>query len=315
MPISKSLNALLLILFTGQVAFAKSNPASQAYVDSKVSDLKNELIVEIEKIPAGPIGPKGDKGDTGPQGIKGEIGLTGPQGLKGDTGATGAQGAKGDTGTTGAQGAKGDTGATGPQGAQGNTGAQGAKGDTGATGPQGAQGNTGAQGDKGDTGANGADGPGVPAGGEAGQILSKSDGIDFNTAWIDPANSGIRRQLGDKILGGTVIYVTDTGTHGLIAADTDQSTAIVWWDAQDAVTTAANYNTDGKSRTDWHLPTKNELTLIYAMRNELGTFNNDIYWSSTEKSSSNAWVQNIKTGAKTNISKNKTAGVRAVRSF
>jgi hypothetical protein len=85
MPISKSFNALFLILFTGQVAFAKSNPASQAYVDNKVSDLKNELIVEIGKIPTGPVGPKGDAGPTGPQGNKGDAGATG---------ATGAQGSR-----------------------------------------------------------------------------------------------------------------------------------------------------------------------------------------------------------------------------
>lgn len=39
----------------------------------------------------------------------------------------------------------------------------------------------------GPTGATGAVGPGVPTGGTAGQILSKIDGVDFNTHWITPS--------------------------------------------------------------------------------------------------------------------------------
>jgi len=72
---------------------------------------------------------------------------------------------------TGPQGA---TGATGPQGVPGATGAQGA---TGATGPQGA---TGA------TGATGAPGQGVPTGGATGQVLAKTSGTDYATAWQTP---------------------------------------------------------------------------------------------------------------------------------
>lgn len=40
---------------------------------------------------------------------------------------------------------------------------------------------------KGDTGAAGQ---GVPAGGTAGQVLSKVDGTDYNTEWIDPPSGG-----------------------------------------------------------------------------------------------------------------------------
>lgn len=65
-------------------------------------------------------------------------------------------------------------------------------------------GRRGPKGDKGDTG------PGVPTGGLAGQILTKLDGVDFNTAWEDPSYSppdatslvkGILKIAGD--LGGT----------------------------------------------------------------------------------------------------------------
>lgn len=100
----------------------------------------------------------------------GAQGLQGPQGPKGD---------KGDTGETGA------TGAEGPQGPKGDTG------DTGATGPQGPQGIQGPTGATGATGPQGPAGVGVPSGGTAGQVLSKVDGTDYNTAWEDPASGGI----------------------------------------------------------------------------------------------------------------------------
>ncbi|HAU0365668.1 TPA: collagen-like protein, partial [Legionella pneumophila] len=83
---NKVLNSILLILFTSQIAFAKSNPASQAYVDSKVSELKNELTNKINSIPSGPQGPQGPRGDKGEAGPKGDQGEAGPQGLPGPKG-------------------------------------------------------------------------------------------------------------------------------------------------------------------------------------------------------------------------------------
>ena len=75
------------------------------------------------------------------------------------------------------KGEKGDTGATGPQGPQGE---QGPKGDTGDVGPKGP---------KGDTGEQGPAGAGVPDGGTAGQLLSKTES---GTEWIDPPQSGVQ---------------------------------------------------------------------------------------------------------------------------
>ncbi|HAU0387193.1 TPA: collagen-like protein, partial [Legionella pneumophila] len=89
---NKVLNSILLILFTSQIAFAKSNPASQAYVDSKVSELKNELTNKINSIPSGPQGPQGPRGDKGEAGPKGDQGEAGPQGLPGPKGDRGEAG-------------------------------------------------------------------------------------------------------------------------------------------------------------------------------------------------------------------------------
>ena len=57
-------------------------------------------------------------------------------------------------------------------------GPQGPTGATGATGPAGADGADGAD------GTDGADGVGIPAGGTTGQLLKKSSGTDYDTAWV-----------------------------------------------------------------------------------------------------------------------------------
>ena len=136
-------------------------------------------IIEAGAItgPAGPQGPKGDTGEPGPQGPKGDTGAAGPQG------ATGLQGPAGERGEVGPQGPKGDTGAQGLQGPQGEQGPTGAKGDAGPQGPQGPKG------DMGDPGPQGPAGAGVPSGGTAGQVLSKTED---GTAWTDPPSGGVQ---------------------------------------------------------------------------------------------------------------------------
>ena len=77
-------------------------------------------------------------------------------------------------------GGGGTPGPEGPQGPKGDPGPQGPQGPKGDPGPQGPQGPQGIQGPLGPAG------PGVAAGGTTGQILSKVDGTDYNTQWIDP---------------------------------------------------------------------------------------------------------------------------------
>jgi len=118
----------------------------------------NSLITGITQGPTGPAGAPGAQGMQGPAVAPGIQGIAGPRGLQGIQGIQG------------------------PVGIQGPTGATGAKGDTGATGAQGIAGPAGAN------GTNGTDGVGVPAGGAATQVLSKIDGTDYNTEWVDPAS-------------------------------------------------------------------------------------------------------------------------------
>lgn len=94
---------------------------------------------------------------------------------------------------------------------QGATGPTGNTGETGPTGPQGPTGSTGATGEAGPTGATGvsigetapstdllwADTSdstsvtGIPAGGATGQVLAKSSGADYDTEWVERANSAV----------------------------------------------------------------------------------------------------------------------------
>ncbi len=87
----------------------------------------------------------------------------------------------------------------------------GEKGDTGATGPQGAQGAAGA------AGAAGATGPGVAAGGSAGQILSKVDGTDYNTQWVNNSG-GSGGGGGTEIDVGPLVVSGSTGSEVIFGA-------------------------------------------------------------------------------------------------
>ena len=89
----------------------------------------------------------------------------------------------------------------------------------GLVGPQGADSTVpGPAGADGATGATGATGPGVASGGVAGQILSKIDGTDYNTTWIDNYTGQVKHLVknntGVTIPKGSVVYVSSAdGTN------------------------------------------------------------------------------------------------------
>jgi len=115
-------------------------------------------------------------------------------------------------------------------------------------------------------------------------------------------------------LGGYVFYVTTDGKHGLVAATQDQSTGCSLYNAQDIISNPANHNAAGKKFTDWRLPTKYELNLMYSQRTNIGAFTTNGYWSSTEYHYDRAWYQYF-SGGYGFTSKDTTYYVRAVRAF
>jgi hypothetical protein len=65
-------------------------------------------------------------------------------------------------------------------------------------------------------GSNGADGVGVPAGGSAGQALTKVDGTDYNTAWTTPATlhlESVAGAAGFANVTGAVVMDLNLGRH------------------------------------------------------------------------------------------------------
>jgi hypothetical protein len=161
----------------------------------------------------------------------------------------------------------------------------------------------------------------------------------------------VSHYIGEPYGGGIVFYLTDGGAHGLIAATTDQgsspwgcqgttisgavSTAIGSGAANTAAILAgcatrpiaasiANDYSDG-IYTDWYLPSKDELNLMYinigkgaspsSPNYDIGVFANNYYWSSTEFDYNYAWFQSFTFGFQSNFFKSSTSYVRAIRSF
>lgn len=145
------------------------------------------------------------------------------------------------------------------------------------------------------------------------------------------------------VLGGYIFYLDPTGCHGLVCPTTDQSTGIQWYNGSYTTTNAVRdgigagmYNTEriianqgtgsyaaqlcanyqGGGYGDWYLPSKYELNLLYLQKDVVGGFADDLYWSSTELGSIDAWLQDFVNGDQfSGVSKNATYYVRAVRAF
>jgi hypothetical protein len=114
-------------------------------------------------------------------------------------------------------------------------------------------------------------------------------------------------ELGDILSDGGIVYFLDDSTkHGMAAQPRNESNRLTWEEGKIFA------NTYGQ---DWHLPTKEELALLYAKRNIVGWFPNNYYWSSTEVGSGNAWYQSFGNGCQYNNDKTNTFLVRAVRVF
>jgi hypothetical protein len=74
---------------------------------------------------------------------------------------------------------------------------------------------------------------------------------------------------------------------------------------------------DIKEFTDWFLPSKDELNLMYKnlKRRGLGNFDNNWYWSSSQANVNGAWNQNFRNGYQQGDFKNLAYSVRAIRAF
>tara|TARA_R110000772_G_scaffold175972_1_gene287680 strand:+ start:484 stop:1389 length:906 start_codon:yes stop_codon:yes gene_type:complete len=183
------------------------------------------------------------------------------------------------------------------------------------------------------------------------QFMSVPYALHAETAESVTSTCGLA--IGDTHQGGIIFYLDASGCHGLIAAPSDQSTGIAWWNGSFVDTYAYGNGIgagEGNSQgirwwqgscsscyaselcqnlslggyTDWYLPSKYELNLMYENIGQgdalglgnIGNFVNSFYWSSTETNFVNAWVQSFDSGSRGFVNKDRTySSVRAVRAF
>lgn len=113
--------------------------------------------------------------------------------------------------------------------------------------------------------------------------------------------------IGQSFGGGIIFYIDCSGMHGLIAAPSDQSNGVGWGNGPFVATGATVIGTGQANtttivgvlgagsyaasicdnltlggQTDWYLPSRDELILLYQNRAVVGGFVLDRYWSSSE---------------------------------
>lgn len=142
--------------------------------------------------------------------------------------------------------------------------------------------------------------------------------------------------VGESFGGGIVFYVHEDGKHGIITSTVDRSTRMRRQNETFANTGAANFNTERISAikgveddeaptyfnyedsyySDWYLPSKYELSLLYLNRSVLGGYASFAKgWNSTEDSRVNAWFKSFATGGTFTTSNDGVVYVRVHRRF
>ena len=156
-------------------------------------------------------------------------------------------------------------------------------------------------------------------------------------------------QVGQLALGGVIAYILQPGDagydanlqKGFVAAGLDQGTST--WGGSGTLTTAtatalgtgaANTATilatipdrpiaasvaaayTGGGFTDWYLPSKDELNKLFINRFTIGNFNTgNLYWSSSDSTTTNAWGQFFSNGSQNAYTKTTGLLIRPIRSF
>ena len=112
--------------------------------------------------------------------------------------------------------------------------------------------------------------------------------------------------------GHTSTDITGTGTA--IGEGRNNTVLILATDAAAPAASACDaYSNNGK--TDWFLPSKDELNALYTNRGSAGIGSTDIYWSSSQYNSTQLWCQHFTDGHQDYANKSSATEVRAIRAF
>ena len=157
----------------------------------------------------------------------------------------------------------------------------------------------------------------------AGKIQTTSGGVMFPNNTVQTSAVTNVHAIGETFGGGVVFYVYDEGQHGLIA-DNSSTISFFPWNNGSFTTTnalrddvfAGKFNTErininqgvgsyaaqicasfrGGGYSDWYLPSKYELNLLYQQKSVLPIVSSGGYWSSTEFNADYAWMQYFTSG-------------------
>jgi hypothetical protein len=185
-----------------------------------------------------------------------------------------------------------------------------------------------------------------------GSLFEDSIGVYTVETGIDITNNVISTSgacglsIGDTCQGGIIFYLDDSGCHGLVAKATDELGFYKWYSIKFNTWTFESRIFDGAQNTkksialdsnnsstcpaasicenlisggytDWYLPSKDELDMMYVNLHvqNLGGFATYYYWSSSEIDNDYAWFQNFLNGIQNFTNEAKFFYVRAVRAF
>jgi hypothetical protein len=148
----------------------------------------------------------------------------------------------------------------------------------------------------------------------AGFELYKSQhpaGVHFADAAARISELRNKLAIGKEYQGGIIFMIDASGKHGLIGAKNDMSE---YADEHIIRKSVEGYHQGGFS--DWRLPTKEELNILFAKRKLFKGFIEKYYWSSTRDGNDKYWVQHFGDGGVNSFNRGDFRyAVRLVREF